>query len=172
MTANSKQQTAKAVGQRANSKGQSEHQSAGGSNDPFAGYYTFRKLAMWQRAQELADRVLSVVGSLPSDRASAILGQQIVRSSTSIAANIAEGHARYSAGAYRNHLSIARGSTAETISWIDLLLRRRLIGRDDGDALFGLCAELMKMLTARMIELDKQTGTTRVLPDEGEEYIV
>ena len=127
---------------------------------------------MWQRAQELADRVLAAVAHLPADRASAIVGQQTIKSATSIAANIAEGHARFSAGAYRNHLSIARGSTAETISWIDLLQRRSLITEDEAAVLLGLCAELMKMLTAKMIELEKQTGTTRVLRDEAEEYIV
>jgi four helix bundle protein len=159
MTAKGKEQTARAA-------------LGSSSKDPFDGYYTFRKLVMWQRAQELADRVLSIVAVLPADRPSAILGQQIVRSATSIAANIAEGHARYSPGAYRNHLSIARGSTAETISWIDLLVRRRLIGDDEATELLGLCAELMKMLTAKMIELERQTGTTRVLRDEIDEYII
>src|SRR3990172_217866 len=115
-TANSKQQTAKTGTAR----------RATADADPFAGAYSFRNLAVWQRAQELTDDVLDVIAALPNDRATSVLSQQILRSASSVAANIAEGHGRYAAGAYRNHLSIARGSTTETIGWIDLLARRRL----------------------------------------------
>jgi four helix bundle protein len=161
-TANSKQQTAKA-------------RPAGGAvsgADPFAGAYSFRNLAVWQRAQELTDEVLDVIAALPNDRAVNVLSQQILRSASSVAANIAEGHGRYAAGAYRNHLSIARGSTTETIGWIDLLTRRRLISDADASSMLHKCAELMKMLTAKMVDLDKQTGTARGFHDERAEYDV
>ncbi|TAK55153.1 MAG: four helix bundle protein [Dehalococcoidia bacterium] len=127
---------------------------------------------MWQRAQELTNEVLDAIGMLPNDRASSVLSQQVLRSASSIAANIAEGHGRYAAGAYRNHLSIARGSTAETISWIDLLSRRRLLAEARTSSMLHKCAELMKMLTAKMIDLDKQTGTARGFHDERTEYDV
>lgn len=141
-------------------------------SDPFEGAYGFRGLAMWQRGQEVADEVITLVESLPNTRPMNVIVQQIVKSATSIAANVAEGHARYSAGAYRNHLSIARGSTAETISWLDLLKRRGHLPPAAEESLLGKCAELMKMISARMVSLDKQTGTNRMLREEPEEYIV
>ena len=49
---------------------------------------------MWQRAQELTDEILDVIATLPNDRATCVLSQQILRSSSSIAANIAVGHGR------------------------------------------------------------------------------
>jgi four helix bundle protein len=110
---------------------------------------------MWQRAQELTDLLLDVVATLPSSRVSSVVAQQIIRSSSSIAANIAEGHGRLAPGAYRNHLSIARGSTTETISWIDLLARRRLMTGNVERQALGLCAELMKMITAKMNAIDR-----------------
>ncbi len=127
---------------------------------------------MWQRAQELTDEILDVIATLPNDRATSVLSQQILRSSSSIAANIAEGHGRYAAGAYRNHLSIARGSTAETISWIDLLARRDLIGDAGASSALQKCAEIMKMVTTKMIDLDRQTRTDRAFRDERAEYDV
>jgi four helix bundle protein len=157
-TASSKQQTAKpGAAERA---------------DPFDGVYTFRRLAVWERAQQLSTSVFRLSRGLPNDRATSVLVQQLLRSSTSIAANIAEGHGRYSAGAYRNHLSIARGSTNETISWIDLLKRAGLISQDQERELLRLCAEVMRMLTSKMKQLDQQSGTPRMVREEPPEYAV
>jgi four helix bundle protein len=160
---NSKQQTA-------NIKKQTASVTSSSNRDPFDGVYLFKNLAVWQRAQELADEVLDVAGHLPNTRAAAILIQQVVKSSSSIAANIAEGHGRFSAGAYRNYLSISRGSTTETIGWIDLLRRRGWIDANREHSLLSKCAEIMRMLTAKMKELDAQTGTNRRLREDGFEY--
>jgi four helix bundle protein len=150
MTANSKQQTAKP--------------------DPFAGAYTFRQLAMWKRAQELASDVIDIASALPESRSNWIIANQIIRASSSIAANIAEGHGRFSAGAYRNHLSISRGSTAETISWIDLLARRGLISGEHEGVALTKCAELMKMITAAMAGIDRRQVSSKRVGDERAEY--
>jgi hypothetical protein len=59
------------------------------------------------------------------------------------------------------------------VSWLDLLRRRGLLPEVREQSILGKCAELMKMLTAKMIELDKQTGTsrTRAFREEGEPYV-
>lgn len=134
--------------------------------------YSFKNLLSWQKAQDMLLDVLKIVKALPNDRASAILAHQIVRSSSAIGANIAEGHGRYSAGAYRNHLSIARGSTTETISWLDALRRAGYIGGETESRLVDRCEEIMSLLSAKMIQLDKATRTDRSLHDEREEYVI
>ncbi len=134
--------------------------------------YSFKNLMSWRKAQDLLVDVLKVVKSMPNDRAATILAQQIIRSSSAIGANIAEGHGRYSAGAYRNHLSIARGSTTETISWLDALLRAGFIDAATESRLTGTCEDIMNLISARMIQLDRATRTDRSLHDEREEYIV
>lgn len=126
----------------------------------------------WQKAQSLLVEVLNIVKSMPNDRVSSILAQQIIRSSSAIGANIAEGHGRYSAGAYRNHLSIARGSTTETISWLDALKRGGYISADAELRLNGDCEDIMNLISAEMIQLDKATRTDRSLRDDREEYVV
>jgi four helix bundle protein len=127
---------------------------------------------MWQRAQELTDQVLDFIAPLPADRVTNVLCQQVLRSASSVAANIAEGHGRYAAGSYRNHLSIARGSTTETVSWLDLMKRRRLITAEQERSALEKCAEIMKMVTAKMIALDKQTRTDRSFGEERGVYDV
>jgi len=126
----------------------------------------------WQKAQSLLLEILHVAKSLPNDRVASVLVQQIVRSSSAIGANIAEGHGRYSAGAYRNHLSIARGSTTETISWLDVLRRGGYISQELETRLSSTCEEIMNLLSAKMIQLDKGTRTDRSLHEEREEYII
>lgn len=137
-----------------------------------SGSYGFRNLVVWQRAQELVAAVLATVKTLPRDRATDVIAQQLIRSATAIAANIAEGHGRFSAGAYRNHLSIARGSTAETMSWIDTLERGSYINAETAQSMLSLCDEIMRLLSKHMIDLDRKTGTDRRLGEERAEYIV
>jgi four helix bundle protein len=66
-----------------------------------------------------------------------MMGTQLVRAAGSVPANIAEGYGRYSQGAYRNHLSIARGSLFESESWIDLLFQAGHLSAEVNASLFG-----------------------------------
>ena len=81
----------------------------------------FRRQILWQKAQAFAESVSALVVELPSDRVVDVIANQLIRSATSISANIAEGSGQYSQAAYRSHLSIARGSSFEVESWLDLL---------------------------------------------------
>jgi|CXWL01.1.fsa_nt_gi four helix bundle protein len=134
--------------------------------------HSFRNLASWQKAQALSGAILDVVDGMPNTRAAGVLIQQIVKSSSSIAANICEGHGRFSAGAYRNHLSIARGSANETIGWLDLLRRRGYILEQRQNELIDLTEEILSMISAQMIQLDRQTGNAKAFREERTEYVV
>jgi four helix bundle protein len=114
---------------------------------------SFRQQILWKKAQDFADSIATVVADLPRDLATNVIANQTLRSATSIAANIAEGYGRFSQAAYRNHLSIARGSAFETESWLDLLLRRGLISQDEFNAQLAACDELESLLTLRMKSL-------------------
>lgn len=119
----------------------------------------FRNLIHWQMGQELAVQIIALVDVLPRTKASDLLTAQLIRAAGSVPANIAEGYGRYSRAAYRNHLSIARGSLFETQSWLDLLLRERLITGEKAQQLDRECEELARVLTARMKVLDGGNGT-------------
>lgn len=58
------------------------------------------------------------------------LGNQLVRSSDSISANLAEGWNRYSKKDKINFYVIARASVAETQDWLDKAFERDLIDSD------------------------------------------
>jgi four helix bundle protein len=115
-----------------------------------SGSEDFTRLVLWQKSQQLAAEIAAIVASLLRNRAADIIGAQVMRSAGSVPANIAEGYGRFSQPAYRNHLSIARGSLFETHSWLDLLHRAGLIDESQKVKLIEACQEVGKLLTLRM----------------------
>jgi four helix bundle protein len=85
----------------------------------------------------MALQVIKVTNRLPRTEAARSIARQLVASAGSVPANIAEGHGRFSRAAYRNHLSIARGSLWESESWVDLPRRAEYIDVDAEEALAG-----------------------------------
>jgi four helix bundle protein len=139
-------------------KGRSVMSDRGGASKT---KYSYRNLRLWQRAQELAVDIVELVDALPTRRSVDSIARQIVRSVTSIGANIAEGHGRFTTPAYRNHLSIAKGSACETDSWLDLLRRLNLISAEQEGPLHRKCDALIGAITGRINDLER-TGQSAV----------
>jgi four helix bundle protein len=135
--------------------------------------YNYRNLILWQRAQTLAVQVIEKVQQLPNQWGSAVIARQVIASVTSISANIAEGHARFTPGAHRNHLSIAKGSAAETDSWLDLLRRVGHLSEQDEAAMHNECLWIMSSLTSKIHDLEQYEQQKRPpLKEHRETYTV
>jgi four helix bundle protein len=130
----------------------------------------FYSLVVWQKAQALAAELVALVDALLSTRSASALGNQILRSGGSVAANIAEGYGRYSEAAYRNHLSIARGSLFETESWLNLLQRSGYITEETEARLLEAGEEIARLITATMKPL--KSASRSALKDERAEYVI
>lgn len=70
------------------------------------------------------------------------IGQQIVRSADSIAANIAEGYGRYHYKDRKNFMFYARGSHYETITWLTKARNRQIISNEFFE---GIIAKMEKL---------------------------
>ncbi|MBC8163152.1 MAG: four helix bundle protein [Roseiflexaceae bacterium] len=68
---------------------------------------------------------------------------------------MAEGHGRYTPRAHRSHLYIARGSLAETDSWLDQLRRMGYLTTEEEAPLLQDCREITAMLTHKILALDR-----------------
>jgi len=112
-----------------------------------------RQQVLWKKAEDFAELIAAAVVDLRRDRAAEVISTQLLRAAASVAANIAEGYGRFSQPAYRNQLSIARGSAFEAESWLDLLIRRGYLAAEQGKALLSKCDELQRLLTLRMKSL-------------------
>ena len=130
----------------------------------------YQNLVMWQQAQSLAVELVEIVDALPAMQSARTLGNQLLRSGASVAANIAEGYGRFSDGAYRNHLSIARGSLFETESWLNLLMQTGHITTETSGRLTDECEEIARMLTAAMRPLRR--ANERTVREQPVEYYV
>ncbi len=89
------------------------------------------ELEVYQLAEELSDMVWFAYDSW-SEKAKHSIGYQVIRSSDSIAANIAEGCGRYTPADRQKFYLYARGSFEETKTWLRKGIRRKII--DDAKA--------------------------------------
>ena len=78
---------------------------------------------------------------------------QFLRAAASVPANLAEGHARGTRKDYAHFVNIARGSLAETETFLMLAIKVGLVSQQDAASALGLCTELSKILTALLRRL-------------------
>jgi len=74
----------------------------------------FTELRVWQKAREFRNMIFVLTKDLPNSE-KYVLTSQILRSSRSITANIAEGHSRYHLQENIQFCRTARGSLSETL---------------------------------------------------------
>ena len=77
---------------------------------------------MKERTKRFALRVIKLVESLPNTRTSAVLGNQLIRSGTSVGANYRAACRAKSAADFISKLSIVEEEADESIYWIELLV--------------------------------------------------
>jgi four helix bundle protein len=106
-----------------------------------------RDLIVWQKAMRLAVEVYRLTATFPRSEEYRITAQ-MTRAAASVPANIAEGHARGTRRDYTNFLAIAKGSLAETETFVLLALELQFTTSNQAGVTLGLIREISKMLTA------------------------
>ena len=81
----------------------------------------YKDLKVWQKALKVVCDVIELVDILPPGPASEIIGKQIVGSSTSVCANVAEGHSSGSTREFNRILKIAYREAKETDNWLQVI---------------------------------------------------
>lgn len=88
---------------------------------------SFKDLIIWQLSIKLFEMVVTDIEKFPNDRTSRVIGDQILRSLSSISALIAEGSGRGGKKELIRYLIMARGSLTESQDWIYKLTLIRYI---------------------------------------------
>jgi four helix bundle protein len=86
------------------------------------------------------------------------VGQQIVRSADSIAANIAEGYGRYHFKDRKNFMFYARGSHYETITWLTKAKNRKIISNEFFEGIIGKMEKLGLKMNNYINTLESKTN--------------
>jgi four helix bundle protein len=91
----------------------------------------YKDLKVWQKALEVVCDVIELVDVLPLGPASTIIGSQILGSSTSVCANIAEGHSSGTTREYNRILRIAYREAKETDNWLQVVKKSRKFAKPE-----------------------------------------
>jgi len=99
-------------------------------------------------AKAFALNVIRLVGMLQK-KGETVMSKQLLRSGTSIGANIAEAQFAQSRADFTSKLSIALKEASETLYWLDLLVASGTIpDSDDSQSLMSDCSSLIRILIA------------------------
>ena len=101
-----------------------------------------------RKSLEFSKRIVGLYRYLNSEHKEYVLSKQILRSGTSIGANIAEARYGISRKDFVSKIYIALKECAETIYWLELLYSCSFIGEMEYKSLLADCEELRKMLSA------------------------
>ena len=101
-----------------------------------------------EKAELFAVRIVALYKHLQKN-GECVMSKQVLRSGTSIGANVAEGHYAASKADFVNKYAIAQKEAAETLYWIRLLLRTEYLHDDDATrTLVADCDEILRILVA------------------------
>ena len=105
-----------------------------------------------------ASRIIKLHRYLIKNKKETIISKQIVRSGTSIGANINEANYGQSKADFIAKLHIALKETAETEYWLRLLVMSEYITADMGKSLLEDCLEIKRILIA---SINTAKGTSK-----------
>lgn len=97
-----------------------------------------------------AARVIKLQRYLVKNKKENIISRQIVRSGTSIGANINEANYGQSKADFVSKLHIALKETAETEYWLRLLVKSDLLTAEAGESLLADCLEIKRILISSL----------------------
>jgi len=100
------------------------------------------------KSKAFALRIIKMYNYLCDEKKEYVMSKQVLRSGTSIGANIAEAFYAQSEADFIAKLYISRKEAGETIYWIELLKESSYLGCDEADSMIKDCDELLKILTS------------------------
>ncbi|MBQ3592842.1 MAG: four helix bundle protein [Clostridia bacterium] len=98
------------------------------------------------RAKNLALHIISVCDQVDTKKGRGVLVNQIVRSSTSVGANIHEANYAVSKADFINKFHIALKECIETEYWVEMLVGSGCINEEESKKLLQECGVIQRML--------------------------
>lgn len=100
------------------------------------------------KSKRFAVRIVNLYKYLCDEKKEFVLSKQILRSGTSIGANIAESECAISDKDFVSKIYIALKECSETIYWLDLLFETDYISEEQYRSVKSDCEEIRKMLSS------------------------
>lgn len=111
-----------------------------------------------EKSYRFALRIVKLNKFLHEEKREFVLSKQVLRSGTSIGANIIEGNRAESMADFVHKMSIALKEAFETEYWLNLLKDSDYISEKQADSLISDCNELQKMLISSIKTAKKNSA--------------
>ena len=99
-------------------------------------------------SKEFAIEVVNLCSDVKENRKNIVLLNQLLRSGTSVGANIHEANYAASKADFINKLQIALKECYESDYWLGLFKDTKIINQDEYNIMFSKCSKLRKLLIA------------------------
>ena len=100
------------------------------------------------KSKRFALRVIKLYKYLDNQKREHILSNQVLRSGTSIGANVKEAAFAQSKADFQAKMFIAQKECAETEYWLELLHESDYINKTEFESIYADCQELIKLLVS------------------------
>ena len=107
-----------------------------------------REKTVKYKSKKFAIRIVKLYKYLCDEKKEYVLSKQLLRSGTSIGANIAESECAISEKDFLSKIYIALKESAETIYWLDLLFETDYLSEIEYKSMKDDCEELRKMMSS------------------------
>lgn len=104
---------------------------------------------------DFAVRIVNLYNYLTDKKKECVLSKQLLRSGTSIGANVAEAEQAQSKPDFVSKMNIALKETSETKYWLKLLQATNFLSKEESSSIVTDCVELGKLLTS-IVKSSKQ----------------
>jgi len=109
-----------------------------------------------EKSFAFAIRIVNLYKYICDEKKEYILSKQVLRSGTSIGANIEEGLGGQSDKDFISKLNIAYKETRETIYWIKLLSKTDYLSQEQTDSILSDADELSKIIAKILLTMKKK----------------
>ncbi len=101
-----------------------------------------------QKSKAFAIRIIRLYQHLTTEKKEFILSKQVIRSGTSICANIRERIRAQSTADFQSKMQIALKEADETEYWLELLKETDYISEKAADSMIADCEEMIRLIAA------------------------
>ena len=111
---------------------------------------------MKEKSFLLATRIIKLYKYLVEEKREYVLAKQVLRSGTSVGANVREAQNAQSVKDFIHKLAIAQKECDETLYWLELLENAEFLSTEEFESIHKQCNEVMKIITSALMTSKKK----------------
>jgi len=125
----------------------------GSATDKMENENSKHKIKLKDRTYQYSIKMIEFLDNLPKDNSAQIISKQLLRSATSIGANIVEAQASSSKKDFTKYFNYSLKSANESVYWLNLLKDAKKINNNQTEYLLNETKELAKILGSSILTL-------------------